>query len=289
MSKAATMATTRIPAEVEVPDAERLRAWRKLARALIRAFRQLWAMVFGGSLDELRGDLATARRVAGKAGGTGLGALIGVGKGLDLGIRATHGVTSTVGGLLGALLPSQPPGPADVAAAAAAQDDRRTRATDGLRDSVRAELAGAPAPAALVLPEPKPRPALSPVETVEAVREAIARMQRDDLTAQDVLARLPHRVEKWVLMLDDESAKRLLALPSGDLYRHVSGVAAAPGIPPLSTTSPSARFTQEDLATIVKRSMATMRADEAEISKMAGRPGAAPRAGPPLDGDTLRR
>jgi hypothetical protein len=271
--------------EIEAPDEERRSAWQKLVRELIRAVRRWIAAIFGGSFEELRGDVGTAKRVAAKAADAGGQALVGAGHALDAGLRLTHGAARVTGQILGGLVPRAAPGPLDVAAAVSAHDNEEARASADLRAGVRAQLAAAPAPVSLTMPEPAPRPALSPVETVAAVRDAIKRMQAGDLTAQASLAKLPAQVERWLCTLDEADAKRLIALPNGDLYRHVAGVANAPGLPPVAGASKDWRLSDADMARLVKRSMATMRSDEAEISAIAGRPGAGPR--PPLPTEPL--
>lgn len=275
MSKTVTM--------MDMDDAQaeaRLSAWRKLAAALVLAFRKLWAAIFGGTVEDLRGDLATAKRVAGKAADLGTQALVGAGKGLDVGLRATHGAASVVGSIAGALLPRAPVGPADIEAAAAARDDHRARATAGLRDAIRAELA---APAPVATQSWAPRPSLSPTETVAAIRDGIALAAKGDLAAGQIFGRLPHQIERWVCLLSEAEAERLIALPNGMIHRHVTGVADAPGLPPIAGTSTDWRLSPSDMQRLVQRSMRLMKADEAEISAMANRPGAAPRAPLPTE------
>lgn len=275
--KTGLLSTTKAPAEVEVPDAEKLKAWRELAMALVRLFRQAWAFLFGGSVNELAGDVRAAKRFAGRAADAGGHALVGAGHALDAGLRLTHGAARVTGQILGALVPRAAPGPLDVAAAVSSHDNEEARASADLRADVRAELAATPAPVPVPMPEPAPRPALSPVETVAAVHDAVRRMQAGDLSAQASLARLPAQVERWLCTLGEADARRLMALPNGDLYRHVAGVANVPGLPPVAGASTDWRLSDADMARLVKRSMATMRSDEAEIASMAGRPGAGPR------------
>ncbi len=284
--------STRVPVEVDVPDAETLRAWRKLAMALVRMFREAWAFIFGGTVDELASDARAAKQVAGKAAGVGGQAIVGVSHGLDAGLRATHGVASAVGTILGALVPRAAPGPIDVAAAASAQDSAEAQASADLRVGVRSQLAGTTVATPSALPEPAPRPALSPVEIVAAVRETVARMQAGDLTAQAIIETLPRQVEKWLVMLDNASAERLVALTNRQLYRHVAGVENAPGLTPVASVSSGSRFSTAEIDRMVQRSLRTMKEDEAHISAMKGRPGSAPRPrleGEPLYGDEAER
>ncbi|WP_131803787.1 hypothetical protein [Methylorubrum salsuginis] len=248
---------------------------RALARALLRALRKLWRMLFGGTGGDLARDFTAAKGLAGRAAIAGAHGVEGVGKTLDFSYRAAHGVAKGVGGLLGALVPRPPVGPADVAAAAAAQDNREARANDNIRGSVHAAVSSA-APATSARARLAPPP-LSPVETVAVVREAAALMSRKDPGAAEVIGRLPHQAGNWMLLLEDGELSRLAALPSGDLWRHVSGVQTAPGLRPIATVSAGAIPTQAELDEIVRRSMRDLKHSTHEIARMAERPGSAPR------------
>ncbi|MCG5246913.1 hypothetical protein LPC10_17495 [Methylorubrum sp. B1-46] len=254
------------------------RAMRKAARAIMRAIRKVLALVFGGTFADIGRDVDTVRGIAGGvAGRAALGAahtVDGVGRTLGLGYRMTHGIASGVGGLLGALVPRPPVGPADVAAAAAAQDRRETQANDNLRDTVAAAISAAPAPSARARLSPPP---LSPVETVALVREAAALMQKKDPGAAAVIDRLPHQAGNWLLLLEDADLARLTSLPSGAVWRHVAGVQPVAGLRPIASVSSGAIPTQEELDEIVRRSMRDMKQSAHEIAEMAKRPGSAPR------------
>lgn len=269
------------------------RAVKKIARAIMRAIRKLVAFIFGGTVADIERDVATVRGIAGGvAGRAALGAahaVDGVGRTMGLGYRLTHGIASGVGGLLGALVPRPPVGPADVAAAAAAQDNAEARTNDNIRGSVHAAVAAAPATSARARFSP---PALSPVETVATVREAAALMQRKDPAAAEVIQRLPHQASNWMLLLSEADLTRIEALPSGQIWRHVSGVEAAPGLRPISNVSTGFIPSADELAEILKRSMRDLAQSKHEIAEMSKRPGSAPRPRlptEPLYGDEAER
>lgn len=254
------------------------RAVRKAARAILRAIQKVIALIFGGTVADVGRDIDTVRGIAGGvAGRAAIGAahaFDGVGRTIGAGYRLTHGIASGVGGLLGALVPRPPVGPADVAAAAAAQDNREARTNDGLRGSVQAAVSAAPAPSAAARFSP---PALSPVETVATVREAAALMQQRDPAAAALIQRLPHQASNWMLLLEERDLARIAAIPSGELWRHVSGVEAAPGLRPISTVSSGFIPSVDELAEILKRSVRSAAQSKHEIARMAERPGSAPR------------
>lgn len=264
--------------EIEVPDEERRSAWQKLVRELIRAVRRWIAAIFGGSFEELRGDVGTAKRVAAKAEDAGGQALVGAGHALDAGLRMTHGAARVTGQILGALVPRAAPGPIDVATAASAQDSAEARASADLRGAVRDALAPKADDAT---PATASAPALSPVELVTAAKEAVTLLQRGDAGASAALERLPPHVRSWLTALDRAALAVCADLPTGDLYRHLAGVATAAGLRPVpapgAVPAPAPVISAAAAAEIVRRSLQSMAQSKGEIAAMAKRPGCSPR------------
>ncbi len=257
-------------------EEERLSGLRRLARAILAAIKKVLAFFFGGIVGDLGRDVATVKGIAGRAAIAGAHAVDGVGKTLGFGYQLTHGAAKGVGSILGALVPRPPVGPADIAAAAAAQDNAEARTNDNIRGSVRAASAAAPAmsaPVAAALAQPT----LAPVETVALVREAVALLQKQDLAAGSVIAKLPHRIGNWMAALDTEDLNRLASLPSGPLHRHVTGVEAAPGLTPVTVASHDMMPTADELARILRLSTQGFHQAKFEAASMAKRPGSAPR------------
>ncbi|QDI79013.1 hypothetical protein E8E01_00385 [Methylorubrum populi] len=257
-------------------EEERLSGLRRLARAIMAAIKKVLSFLFGGAFGDIGRDVGKVKGLAGRAAIGAAYGVEGVARGLDAGYRFTHGLASGVGSILGALVPRPPVGPADVAAAAAAQDNREVRENDGIRGSVRAASAAAPtmtAPAAAALAQPAP----APVETVALVREAVALLQRQDLAAGAVIAKLPHRIGNWLAALDAADLGRLAALTSGSLHRHVTGVEAAPGLTPVTVASHDMMPTADELARILRLSTQGFHQAKFEAASMAQRPGSAPR------------
>ncbi len=155
---------------------------------------------------------------------------------------------------------------------------RRTTARQGQRQHPRERPCGGLVGGTGDVGSRTPRAASAlPVETVAVVREAAALMSRKDPGAAEVIGRLPHQAGNWMLLLEDGELSRLAALPSGDLWRHVSGVQTAPGLRPIATVSAGAIPTQAELDEIVRRSMRDLKHSTHEIARMAERPGSAPR------------
>lgn len=122
-SAAALSSGTAAPAlDPAAAQAERSAIARFVA-AFIAALRAVIALVFGGTVDTFRRDIASARKVAGAAKAVSDHALAAAGKGLEGPARAVDLVANGIGTTLGALLPVAPVGPGQVAKAAVAADD----------------------------------------------------------------------------------------------------------------------------------------------------------------------
>jgi hypothetical protein len=93
--------------------------------ALVAAIAAVFRFVFGGTWGDLKRDVGGIRKAAGLARTAGGHALVGVGKGLELPLRAADATASAVGATLGAMILRAPVGPRQVADTAVAQDDAR--------------------------------------------------------------------------------------------------------------------------------------------------------------------
>ncbi|QRE76841.1 hypothetical protein [Methylobacterium aquaticum] len=232
--------------------------------ALIKMFREAWAFIFGGTVEDLAGDVRSAKRAAGKTADVGGQALVGVGAGLDVGLKATHGAASVVGRILGALLPSAPVGPGDVADAAVAADDAsRRRAYASAKASIEAML-------------PVTDPAAVAALALETAALFAARGQ--DAASKVMTTRLPSDVSVWLLGLDDAQLRAVMAAGVDGIQHHLAGTRPIAGVPAVgalgSAAAPALVINDNELkerALAARRSLAASRYDAEAASRRGTR------------------
>lgn len=256
--------STKVPVEVDVPDAEKLRAWRKLAMALVRMFREAWAFIFGGSVEELSGDVRGVKRAAAKAADAGGQAVVAAGAGLDVGLKATHGAASIIGKILGALFPTAPVGPGDVADAAVVADDAvRRRAFASAKASIEATL-------------PVTDPAAIAALTLETA--ALFASRGRDAASKAMTTRLPSDVSVWILALDEGQIRSVMAAGVDGIQHHLAGTRPIAGVPAVgalgAAPSPALVINDNELrerALAARRSLAASRYDAEAASRRGTR------------------
>lgn len=202
-SAAALSAGTAAPAlDPAAAQAERSAIARFVA-AFIAALRAVIALVFGGTVDTFRRDIASARKVAGAAKAVGDHALAAAGRGLEGPARAVDLVANGIGTTLGALLPVAPVGPRQVADAAVAHDR-------------------APSMPATFSPSASPLDAGGRSEEDARNVQAWARCARkNDAAGTKKLGQINIAVFEWLTSLDDTQLLRLEQLPPSRVLAHL--------------------------------------------------------------------
>ncbi|AMB45076.1 hypothetical protein [Methylobacterium sp. AMS5] len=206
---------TRTKAEKEVEA----RGLMELGRALLRALRKLWRMLFGGTAGDLATDFTTAKGLAGRAVIGAAHGVEGVGKTLGFGHRLVHGAASAVGSTLGALLTRAPIGPREVANAAVANDNATAARLQRRVESQRARR--------LEL-----ETATDPAEVAALAMESAAQLaaRGRDAGATRMSPQLPSDVSIWLMRLDAGELRAVMAAGPEAVQSHILGTGQIEGV-----------------------------------------------------------
>ncbi|BCM83807.1 hypothetical protein [Methylobacterium indicum] len=233
--------------------------------ALVRFFRRLLGIA-GEAGSMLAEDAKTAW-----CGVTAVNE--GVGRGLDFAVAkpgmalarglggAALSTAGAVGSLLGALAPSRPTTPADLARQAVAADDAPM-------PSLRPAVSTRPR-----LGDGRTQPYLLQGNALGSAVQDIARARAmGDASVGRIHADVPKEVLQWIFDLSHTQLAAVSRLPAAHVHAHITGQTPAPGLPPAPPAQSIAAlplYSPDELTAMSRQAMAYMRRETAEVGRIA--------------------